>query len=117
MKKETKDLLIVQENIFSKIRNFFRNIFKKNTEINNNIDNRKEKYKNNKNDFFKNNSYKENERDLKIINKIKKNPSLIDKMSLEELQEVKKVIENRQQFLDKKLAKLKTDFAIIKSNN
>lgn len=108
---KNNSLIVYKENLFTKLKNFFRNIFsKKEVQI---IQEREiiipigEKKKN----FIKMISFKENKEELDLINKVRQNPEILMKMNAEELNELENAIKNRQDFVDKKIAKLKTDLS------
>lgn len=117
--EDKKNLIVYKENIFSKIKRFFINIFHKKTENTkldypqtipdlNNIQSSKQKF----NDYI---SFKENKGELDLIDSIRDNTVILDKMSDEELNKVEKAILNRINYVDKRIAKLKTDLKIKKS--
>ena len=66
----------------------------------------------NKNSFIDEISVKEDYEELALIERVKKNPTLIDKMNIEELQNFNEIIKKRKSFLDKKLSNLKNEIAI-----
>ena len=100
--KDNKSLVVYKNNIFNKIKNFFKNLLKKLI-----ID--KQKF----NEFI---SFKEDKEDLKIINEIRNNPNTLNNISLSELDKIEKAIINRQNFINKKISKLKTDLIEINKN-
>ncbi len=114
--EDKKDLIVYKETIFSKIKRLFTNIFHKNTETIeliqpqttsdlNNIPNSKQKF----NEYI---SFKENKEELNLIDSIRNNTDILEKMSYEELNKVEKAILNRINYVDKRIAKLKTDLKI-----
>lgn len=112
--KDNKGLIVYKENIFIKIKNFFRSLFgkKESQEIktikeNTNMGETKKKF----NEFI---SFKENKQELEIINKVRQNPEILKQMSMKELDEVENAIKNRKNFVDKKIVKLKTDLMMRK---
>ena len=68
----------------------------------------------NKNDFFEKISLKENKEDIEIIEEIKKDKAIIEKMDIEELSKICEAIKRRQMVLDKKVEQLKNEIAIKK---
>ncbi len=68
----------------------------------------------NKNDFFEKISLKENKEDIELIEEIKKDKAIIEKMDIEELRKICEAIKRRQMVLDKKVEQLKNEIAIKK---
>ena len=66
----------------------------------------------NKNSFINEISVKEDYEEIALIERVKKNPTLIDKMNIEELKKFNGIIKKRKSFLDKKLSNLKNEIAI-----
>ena len=66
----------------------------------------------NKNSFIDEISVKEDYEEIALIERVKKNPTLIDKMNIEELKKFNGIIKKRKSFLDKKLSNLKNEIAI-----
>ena len=114
--KDNKNLIVYKDSIFDKIKNFIKNIFnkkEKNEIVEENekepvyIGNKKKKF----NEYI---SFKENKEDLNLINSIRENPGSLNNMTLEELDKVEDAIRSRQKFINKKIAKLKTDLVMKK---
>lgn len=61
-------------------------------------------------------SFRENKQDIDLINFVRNNIDMLKTMSIDELDKIEKAIENRQAFVDKKIAKLKTDLIMKKKN-
>lgn len=112
---DKKEMIVYHENIFLKIKKFFNNIFNKKlnedvkpiTQSVNKTTNQREKF----NEYI---SFKENKAELKLINSIKSNLNMLNEMSLEDLDEVEKAILNITNYVDKRIAKLKTDLKMKK---
>ena len=68
----------------------------------------------NKNSFIDNISVKEDYEEIAIIERVKKDRTLMNNMNIEELQSLNKIIKKRKSFLDKKLNHLKNEIAIKK---
>ena len=114
---EDKNIMIVyKENIFSKIKRFFNNIFNKKSEKNVNIDLTKANNAKQEKKFMESISFKENKNELNIINSIRNNIEALDKMDSKELDDVENAILNRMNYIDKKIEKLKTDLEMKKMN-
>ncbi len=114
--EENKNLIVYKQNIFDKIKNFFLNIFhkkgqkeiiEKNSQETSYIGSTKKKF----NEYI---SFKEDKDELNMINTIRKNPEALKSMNWEELDKIENAIRNRQRFVDKKIAKLKTDLMMRK---
>ena len=116
--EDNKKMVIYKDSFFLKIRNFFKNLFKftKKPEAEvvertipkpQKIQNQKEKF----NDYI---SFKENKDDLREIEKVKSDLGSLNKMSLEELDEFERVVQRRQNYVNKKIAKLRTDLRMKK---
>ena len=115
--QENKNLIVYKESIFTKIKNFFKNIFGK-KETNDVIqENSKDtSYINSsKQSFNELISFRENKEELELINAIRNNPEKLYSMDMEELDKIELAIRNRQRFVNKKIEKLKTDLAMKKS--
>ena len=111
---EDKNLIVKKDNIFSKIigkiRNFFcknKNDIKENNVPDKNIVNKKK-------EFLNNIEFKENTEDIEIINKVRDNEDLIYKMSYDELKRLNEAIDNRQEYVDKRISILKTNIMMEK---
>ena len=116
--EDNKKMVIYKDSFFLKIRNFFKNLFKftKKPEVEvvektipkpQKIQNQKEKF----NEYI---SFKENKDDLREIEKVRSDLGSLDKMSLEELDEFERVVQRRQNYVNKKIAKLRTDLRMKK---
>ena len=117
---DNKSLMIKQENIFSKIFNFFKNIFKKKEvvieeNLESNYELNKEKQDSEKNDFIKELSKSTEEENL--INSVNKNPSLLKNMSIEKLRQLNEAIKNKQEMLNAELEMLKKEGNMSTENN
>ena len=106
--KDNKSLVVYKNNIFNKIKNFFKNLLKKRPQ---NIieETKQENLITDKQKFNEFISFKEDKEELKIINEIRNNPNTLNNISLSELDKIEKAIINRQNFINKKISKLKTD--------
>ena len=113
--KDNKSLVVYKNNIFNKIKNFFKNLLKKRPQ---NIieETKQENLITDKQKFNEFISFKEDKEDLKIINEIRNNPNTLNNISLSELDKIEKAIINRQNFINKKISKLKTDLIEINKN-
>lgn len=111
--EDNKYLVVYKKSFFNKIKSFFKNIFYKPEPI------RKKKvepiipeilkFEEQKNIFKEEIIFKENQDDLKKINEIKKDISILKNMSLEELNTIENAIINRQKFIDNSIKKLNMD--------
>ena len=66
----------------------------------------------NKNSFIDEISLRENYDEIALIERVKKDNTLIEKMNIDELQYFISIIKRRNSFLDKKLNQLKNEIAI-----
>ena len=118
--EENKSLAEYKENIFTKIKKFLKNLFTKKNKFD--IEESQETIiePNNKKSFNEYISFREDEQELEIINEIMENPKKLYLMNMDELDNIENAIRKRQNYVDKKIAKLKTDLMMIKnkqSNN
>ena len=115
--EDKKSLIVYKENIFTKIKKFFINIFsKRNKELEFVVETvPNESYiGNTKNKFNEYISFKENKEELNLINSVRNNLNILQNMSMDELNKVEDAIKNRQNFVNKKISKLKTDLMMKK---
>ncbi len=116
--KDHKDMIVYKKDIFSKIKHFFCNLFKKNVQFDIVEQSKPEicyigRSKKQFNDYI---SFKDNKDDLRIINEIKKSPDILVKMNMDELDNIEKAIINRTRYIDKKIEKIKMDLMLQKKN-
>ena len=117
---DNKSLMIKQENIFSKILNFFKNIFKKKEvvieeNLESNYELNKEKQDSEKNDFI--NELRKSTDEENLINSVNKDPSLLKSMSIEKLKQLNEAIKNKQEMLDVEFEMLKKEGNMTAENN
>ena len=119
MSKEEKSLVpIKKENFISRIFKFIKNIFVKEKVNAVNIETEMaEKSDFTKKDFIKSISFRENEETNRIIEKIKKDKSILYNMNMEELNSINERIEEKQDFMNKKIETLKTEIQLQKKMN
>lgn len=118
--EENKSLVEYKENIFTKIKNFFKNLFIKKNKFDIEESQKTIINPNNKRAFNEHISFKEDAQELEIINEVMKNNEKLYLMNMDELDNIENAIRKRQNYVDKKIAKLKTDLMMIKnkqSNN
>ena len=114
-----KNLVIRSEDtIFNKIINFFKKkIFKESptekivTRTNLNENNRK------KEKFLDNISLKDDIEERYLIEKVEKNPDLLNSMTTEEIDKLNEALKHQQNILDKKIEQLENDISIQKRLN
>ncbi len=114
MNMEDKKLIVKKDNIFSKIIGKIRKFFCKNKKETNEINIPDKNIENPKKEFLKNIEFKENMEDIEIINKVKDNEELIQNMSYDELKRLNEAIDNRQEYVDKKISILKSNIMMEK---
>jgi len=119
---EHKSLIVYKESIFVKIKNFIKGIFSKREpekveqEINEGALH-VELFTNRKKQFNEYISFKENKEEIQLIHEVRNNIESLWTMTEEELDKVEMAIKNRQKYVDKKIAKLKTDLMMKKQAN
>ena len=121
MEPDKKSLIIYKESIFNKIKYFFKHLFNRNKEINYTVqmqekDNVKKIIGNTQKTFKEEVSFRENKQDIDLIKFVRNNIDMLNTMSIEELDKIEKAIERRQNFVNKKIEKLKKDLIIKKKN-
>ncbi len=107
---EEKNLIVRKENIFTKISNFFKNIFKaksnkENVQVINEPGEKVENKEEDKNSFIQ--ELRKPIEEENLVENLKKNPELLDSMSDEKLDEVFEIIKNKQQMLKQKIELVK----------
>lgn len=115
--RDNKSLIVYKENIFNKIKKFFINLFSSKNKEENIIVNLPEKENyigSSKKKFNEYISFRENKEELNIINDVRKNPDMLNRMSMEELDKIEEAILNRTKFVDRKISKLRTDLMMKK---
>lgn len=117
---EEKSLSIKKENVFTKISNFFKNIFKRNSRKENvqiisepgeKIENKEE----DKNSFIQ--ELKKPIEEENLVENLKKNPDMLNSMSDEKLDEILEIVKNKRQLLQQKIEFLKKQIEEKKITN
>lgn len=119
---EHKSLIVYKESIFVKIKNFIKGIFSKreSEKIEQEINEgalHVELFTNRKKQFNEYISFKEKKEEIQLIHEVRNNIESLWTMTEEELDKVEMAIKNRQKYVDKKIAKLKTDLMMKKQAN
>lgn len=121
MPKEEKSLIPEKkESIISKIFKFIKNIFgngKNKTISINEEDEKAIQSSTNKKDFISSVSFREDEETNILIEKIKKDNSILYTMNMEELTALNEKIKEKQKLLDKKIETLKMEITRLKKMN
>ena len=117
---EEKSLTVKKENIFTKISNFFKNLFKvksskENVQVISEPGEKVENKEEDKNSFIQ--ELRKPIEEENLVEDLKKNPGLLDSMSDEKLDEVFEIIKNKQQMLKQKIESLKKQINERKATN